>query len=103
MVQRDEKGRFIKGTSGNPKGRATFSSEAKYAEVYRSKVTAEKFGEVVDQLIHLAIVKRDMNAIKLLLAYAMGQPVQKAELFGAEDNALEIIVHYAEKNRTDSS
>ncbi len=97
MTERDPKGRFVKGTSGNPNGRATFSAESNYADVYKSKVTPEKFGEVVNQLIHLATVKRDMNAIKLLLAYAMGQPVQKSEVTGAEGNALEIIVRYADQ------
>lgn len=92
---RDEKGRFIKGQSGNPKGRSTFSDEEKYADVYKSKVTPNKFAEVVDQLLFLAIQRRDMNAIKLLMAYAMGQPVQKSEVSGTEGGPLEIIVRYA--------
>ena len=103
MAERDEKGRFVKGQSGNPKGRATFSAESNYADVYKSKVTPEVFADVVSRLIYLAVVKRDMNAIKLVLAYGMGQPVQKSEVTGAEGNALEIIVRYAENNRTDSA
>ena len=102
MTERDEKGRFIKGQSGNPKGRATFSAEEKYADVYKTKVTPDKFAQVIDQLLHLAINRRDMNAIKLLLAYAMGQPTQKTEVTGNEGGALEIIVKYA-TDRTNPS
>ena len=51
MPERDAKGRFIKGNSGNPNGRARRSTEDRYLAALSSSVTLKDWREIVDAAV----------------------------------------------------
>ena len=103
MANRDEKGRFVKGAVGNPKGRKSIADELPYIEQLKQNVSAEQFGKIIAKLIELAL-RGNLDAAKVLLPYLLGNPVSKTELTGAGSGALEIVVRYADQtNRTDTA
>jgi hypothetical protein len=77
-IKRDpETGRFMKGTGGGP-GRPPKKREEKYLERFRRAVTLKEFEEASQVLVNKAI-EGDINAIKLLFQYALGNPKQVVE------------------------
>lgn len=75
-IIRDEKGRFQKGVSGNPSGRAKLADELPTIEGMKAACTAERVAEILDKMYTLAI-KGNTKAAALYLAYAIGKPVQQ--------------------------
>lgn len=101
MTDRDPTGKFVKGQSGNPKGRAPKEREARYYEILMSTVTFEVWGEIVKKAAEQAR-KGDQAARKWLADYLVGPPVERKEITGAEGNAVEILVRYAESYSNDT-
>lgn len=77
--QRDEKGRFIKGHSGNPTGRMSKEREVKFYDLTVSAVSEEDWIGIVKTAVRLA-TKGDAQARKWLSDYLIGLPQQKLDL-----------------------
>lgn len=96
MAQRDEKGRFLKGASGNPKGRNPAPKEEKFYSVMIGTVSLKDWREIVAKAVEQA--KRGNTAARKWLSdYLMGVPKQQVDLTSAGE-ALKIIVEYADRD-----
>lgn len=85
MRERDEKGRFIKGSVGNPKGRPPKAREERYYEITLSTVTFADWEEIIRKAADQA-KRGDYQARKFLADYLLGPPLQRAEILGADGN-----------------
>jgi hypothetical protein len=94
-MTRDEKGRFIKGITGNPKGRPTRAKEERYYEILISTVTKDNWKAIIERAIYDA-KKGDTSARKWLADYVIGPPVERKEITGADNQPLIIKVVYDE-------
>ena len=92
-VIRDEKGRFLKGLSGNlegrPKGSISITTELKkrLLEIYKDTGKTGLVNEIDNILIH-AIEKKDKEMLKTIWAYIDGMPKQSLEIEGEIKTAL---------------
>jgi hypothetical protein len=75
-MQRDKRGRFVKGNSGGP-GRPALATEAALAEGIKAACTAERVASAMDKLYALGM-KGNVKALGLWLAYAVGKPADSA-------------------------
>jgi len=85
LRERDEKGRFIKGSVGNPKGRPPKAREERYYEITLSTVTFADWEEIIRKAADQA-KRGDYQARKFLADYLLGPPLQRAEILGADGN-----------------
>ena len=88
---RDDKGRFVKGESGNPKGRAKREVELDYVHVLYSTVTLSDWRAIIEKAKGQAL-KGDAQARKWLSDYIMGLPVQRMEHGNTDDKPFQIEV-----------
>ena len=79
-LDRDERGRFVKGNNGGP-GRPR-NAEA-YLEVTRSHVTLGDWAQIIDKAVDQA-KRGNAEARKWLASYVIGMPVQRHELTGKD-------------------
>jgi hypothetical protein len=77
--QRDAKGRFIKGSVPNPKGRPSKEREVKFYDLTVSAVSEEDWVGIVKAAVKLA-TKGDAQARKWLSDFLIGLPQQKVDL-----------------------
>jgi len=89
MTDRDANGRFVKGTTGNPRGRMPKAREEKYYEITMSTVTFTDWQVIVHKAAEQA-KKGDAVARKWLSDYLVGVP--ETPLSGG----VEILVRYVE-------
>lgn len=76
---RNELGQFVKGnTASVGHGRPPISREKKYMERFQKRLRLKDVSEITDKLIEMA-KGGNIRAIKLLFAYAFGQPPQYIE------------------------
>jgi hypothetical protein len=96
MAERDEHGRFIKGHSGNPNGRAPKEREQRYYEVLLETVPYDQWKRIIVKAAQQA-EKGDHQARKWLSDYLIGAPVQRNELANADEQpfAVKVVVEYA--------
>ena len=102
MDDRDEKGHFIKGKSGNPKGRAkgsiSINDSVRKILATKDKKTKRKILDAVAQQIVTQAIKgdRDFNPmlIKELWNHIDGSPSQDINLGGQKDNPIEITINH---------
>jgi len=85
LLERDAKGRFVKGNKGNPNGRAPKAREERYYEITLSTVTFADWEEIIRKAAEQA-KRGDYQARKFLADYLLGPPLQRAELLGADGN-----------------
>jgi len=67
------------GQSGNPAGRPKKAREEAYLSVVREKLSPERLGEVLEELLNDKSWRARMAAVELSLAYTLGKPVQRTE------------------------
>jgi hypothetical protein len=91
MAGRDEKGRFIKGSSGNASGRAPRVREERYYEILRQSVSEDDWKAIIVKAISQA-KHGDQQARKWIADYLIGPPIERKEVTGADGNALQIII-----------
>ncbi|MBC8445784.1 MAG: hypothetical protein H8D74_01155 [Chloroflexi bacterium] len=92
MAKRDSKGRFVKGQSGNPLGRAKRKSEDEYLAALSKRVSLRDWLAVVDKAIELAKSEGDWRARQWLSDYLIGKPTQRIEHTGEGGAGIEYIV-----------
>lgn len=73
MVERDEKGRFVKGVSGNPGGRPI--DQSKYLKRIDTAMTLKRWRAIVLKAIEQA-ERGDAKARQWLSDYILGKPIQ---------------------------
>lgn len=95
MVERGENGQLKKGSVLNPAGRPKKAREERYLEILLTTVTFDDWKKIVERAVDQA-KRGDATARKWLADYAIGAPVQKQEVSGADGAPLEIIVRYAD-------
>jgi len=79
---RDNKGRFLKGSSGNPGGKPP-GIEAKAREYSKDgEIPLEYFKQVVKGKVKGATVRDKLDAGEKLLRWGYGMPTQRQELSG---------------------
>jgi len=78
-MTRDDKGRFVKGETGNPKGRSPKEREERYYEITLSTVTFEDWQAIVKKAADQAR-KGDAVARKWLSDYLVGPVQQKVDV-----------------------
>ena len=79
MTDRDENGRFKKGTVPNPKGRPTKEREVRYRDILLSSVSFTDWQRIVEKARDQAL-KGDAVARKWLADYFIGPPQQRIDL-----------------------
>ena len=67
------------GQSGNPAGRPKKAREEAYLSVVREKLSPERLGEVLEELLNDKSWRARMAAVELSLAYTLGKPVHRTE------------------------
>lgn len=92
-MTRDEKGRFPKGVTGNPKGRPKKERERRFLEITQETVTFDDWREIIIKTKEQA-KRGDPVARKFLAEYLIGPPVQKGELTGENGGAIVVRVEY---------
>jgi hypothetical protein len=88
-VTRDDRGRFVKGETGNPSGRKPKEQERAYYDVTMSTVSLDDWRAIVQRAANDA-KRGDASARKWLGDYLVGQPVQKTEVSGPDGGPVEI-------------
>lgn len=78
-MTRDEKGRFLKGETGNPAGRPPKERERRFYEITLSTVTFEDWKEIVTRAVSDA-KRGDATARKWLSDYLVGVPEQHVDV-----------------------
>lgn len=87
---RDKRGRFVKGQSGNPKGRLPRATEDQYRGVINDTITLDRFATMLEKQIQRA-ERGDLAAFNTL-AKLLGLDVQKIDQHN--DGELKITVVY---------
>jgi hypothetical protein len=98
-MTRDKEGKFIKGTSGNPKGRPRREREENVLDIMVSECSPDKLRTIINKAIEQA-VRGDSTARKWLFDYLIGSPIQRQEVSGVDGKAVEILVTYEDKPAT---
>lgn len=99
-MTRDENGRFVKGSSGNPKGRAPRKREERYYAILMQTVTFDDWKEIVEKACEQA-KSGDQIARKWLSDYLVGPPVERKEITGADGNAIVFTILRGDGERGD--
>lgn len=78
-MDRDAKGRFAKGTTGNPNGRPPRATEEEYVGRIRDAVSPERWKKVVEQMLKRA-ENGDVHSARFIAEYLLGRPKQRLDL-----------------------
>lgn len=86
---RDDKGKFVKGQSGNPAGRPKREVEKAYLDATIGKVSLEDWGKIVEKAVSQA-KEGDGEARKWLSEYLLGKPTQQIDITGSPTGVIEV-------------
>ena len=78
-ADRNENGQFVKGVSGNPKGRAPRKKEERFLEVSIAAVSLKDWRDIIKKAVEQA-KRGDTQARKFLADYLLGTPQQKLDV-----------------------
>ena len=81
MALRDENGRFVKGSTGNPNGRPPRKREERYYQITIETCTFEQWKGIIAKAA-LQALDGDHQARKFLADYLIGEPQKTIELTG---------------------
>lgn len=76
---RNENGQFVKGLSGNPKGRSPRKKEERFMEVSVAAVSLKDWRAIIKKAVEQA-KRGDTQARKFLADYLIGPPQQKFDV-----------------------
>ena len=98
---RDAYGRWQKGVSGNPSGRLTRQTEAKYLDIIMEECTGEEWSEVIQIAIKDAKDTENSAHVRArarewLAKYLIGEPSQLHQLLYKEERKFEIHVIFGD-------
>lgn len=93
-IVRDPKGRFVKGHSGNPRGKPI--DQFKYLKKMGAAVSATEWREIIRRAVEQA-KRGDPRAREWLSDYLMGKPPQQVDI-DANDGLIQFFVRYADDN-----
>jgi hypothetical protein len=80
---------FVKGQSGNPAGRKPSAARLELEALLNKTWPANRREKALINLATMAD-NGDIEAVKLLMAYTYGRPVERKEITGADGGALEV-------------
>lgn len=89
MTERDENGKFVKGSSGNPRGRMPKEREEKFYEITMNACTYKDWEVITRKAVEQA-KRGDAVARKWLADYLIGAPVQRQEISGKDGEAITV-------------
>ena len=89
MAERDEKGQFVKGKTGNPNGRPKRRTEDQYLDATIGRVTLKDWREIVDKAV-LQAKRGDARARTWLSDYLLGPPQQRLQVSGPDDGPIPV-------------
>ena len=92
-MERDKRGHWQKGQSGNPRGRPKKEREVLYYKLLQTQVSAADWIEIINKAVSQA-KKGDAVARKWLADYIIGPPVERKEITGADGNNIVLTVLY---------
>lgn len=88
MSERDMKGRFVPGTSGNPAGRSPRQVEKEYLDALIANVSMEDWEKIIERAVKDAS-NGDSVARKWLSDYLLPTPKQRTELSGPDGGPID--------------
>ena len=91
MAERDDNGRFIKGSTGNPRGRLPREREEKYYNILMQSVTFVDWEAIVKKAAEQA-KRGDAVARKWLSDYLIGPPIERKEITGADGDTIFVTI-----------
>ena len=89
MIVRDDKGRFLKGHSGNPGGRSI--DQSKYLKKIDRTLSQKAWEEIILKAIEQAR-RGDAKARQWLSEYVAGKPIQSINM--EQDGTIRFVVEY---------
>jgi hypothetical protein len=89
-MTRDEKGRFPKGISGNPKGRKPRNDEEDVKALFRRAVSKTDQMEIIERAVYLA-KRGDDRARKFIFEYLYGPPKQDIDITSGGESLCVVI------------
>ena len=87
LIERDSKGLWVKGQSGNPKGRSTRTKETRYLQIMHDVVNDETWAKICARAAKDAL-DGSHPARKWLGDYMVGPPIKQSELVVSGDVSL---------------
>lgn len=97
-MDRDTNGRFVNGHAKTG-GRKTRVDEDAFNRIWNKKFPQKKIESILDKLYALGM-KGDLGALKIILEYLYGKPVDKREISGG-DSPITIRVIYDNESDDD--
>lgn len=91
---RDEKGRFKAGNKAST-GRKSIAEELPFIEQLKNNVSPEAFGKIIAKLLGMC-EHGNLEAMKILFPYLLGNPSQKMELTGKDGKKLTVNLSWEE-------
>jgi hypothetical protein len=92
---RDEKGRFVKGQSGNPKGRPPKAREERYYEIALQAVTFKQWKAIIKKAAKDA-ERGDASARRFLADYLLGRPQQYVDVTSGGERLPSVMIYLPE-------